>query len=145
MVAGGVAVGGAAGLAGFAGDGDVEGLGDGEGEVGVAGVAGVEQGGEDRGGDAGLVQDVAGFCQEGFQGGGVGGAGVAGDGEDDLGSGGGEGLDVEQLVEAAFFQGHDVAGRVGGADPGPRVRAGRGGGLCGRARRGRRLLRRRRR
>src|SRR6185437_8627597 len=134
---GGAAVAGASGLAGFAGDGDVELLGDVGGEVGVAGVAGVEQGGAGRAGDAGLAQDAAGFGQEGFQGLDIDGAGVAGDGEDDLGPGGGQGLDVVQLVEAAFLQRHDLAGRVGGADPGPGAGGGGGGlpagGLPGRA------------
>ncbi len=70
---------------------------------------------------------------------------MAQDGEDDLGAGGGQGLDVVQLVVAAFLQRHDAAGGVGGVDlgagagggrEGPRaggvvVRAGGGQGLAG--------------
>ncbi len=53
---------------------------------------------------------------------------MAHDGEDDLGAGGGQGLDVEQLAEAAFLQRHDLAGGVGGVHLRVRV-AGRRGGL----------------
>ena len=79
-------------------------------------------------GDPGGGEDLAGFVQEGRQGPDVDGAGVADDGEDDLGSGGGEGLDVVQLVEAAFLQRHDAAGGVGGVDLRVRAAGRRGGG-----------------
>ncbi len=70
----------------------------------------------DLAGDPGGEQDLAGFFHEGRQGAGVDGAGVARYGEDDLGSRGGQGLDVVQLVVAAFLQRHDAAGGVGGVD-----------------------------
>src|SRR5207247_2954386 len=99
------------------------------GEVVLGCVPGVEQCLADPVRDAGGGQVRRGGGQQRVHGGGVTGAVVGADGADDLPPHG-QGLQVIQLVEAAFLQRHDPAGQVGDirlGRPGRRRRRGGGG------------------